>query len=155
MTKTNLKPGAHFLPWGRLPGCIPLLLVLAALPPRLALGAQAGPMTAAEAGRYTPLQAASTPKIVAAAEAFGANYNAENLLKEPTPGGGRRAEYASRGAGVRTFIDFDFGQPVRLAAFRHVQRRTGTPAVPGKFALMAGMPYAYKQHFGNSGLARQ
>ena len=142
MTKTNLKPGAHFLPWGRLPGCIPLLLVLAALPPRLALGAQAGPMTAAEAGRYTPLQAASTPKIVAAAEAFGANYNAENLLKEPTPGGGRRAEYASRGAGVRTFIDFDFGQPVRLAAFRHVQRRTADTVAEANLVFSATADFA-------------
>lgn len=64
------------------------------------------------------------PTILAAAPAFpGGGYNAENILKPPTPSG-HRAEYASHGKGAQTFIDFDMGRPERVAAFRHIQRRT-------------------------------
>jgi len=72
---------------------------------------------------YARLAPLPPPKIAAVAEAFSESYSAENILKPSTPGG-RRSDYASRGLGAKTFIDFDFGQPVRLAAFRHVQRRT-------------------------------
>ncbi|HPA16745.1 MAG TPA: hypothetical protein PLU30_03280 [Verrucomicrobiae bacterium] len=74
----------------------------------------AAPGAGIEFHRLAPLPA---PKIIAAAEAFSESYAAENILKPPTPGG-RRFEYASRGMGARTFIDF--GKPVRIAAFRHV-----------------------------------
>ena len=64
-----------------------------------------------------------TPKIVAAAQAFpGGSWEAENILKVTGPGATRA--YASRHLGTKTFIDFDFGSPQPLAAFRHVQRRT-------------------------------
>ena len=72
---------------------------------------------AADFTRLTPLPA---PKVVASAEPFSEHYLAENMLKPPTITG-HRAEYASRNLGVRTFIDFDFGRPVRLAAFQHIQ----------------------------------
>ena len=72
---------------------------------------------------FQRLVSAPTPKIIAAAEAFpGGGYEPGNLLKAAVSGG-YRAEYASRGKGVRTFVDLDFGEAVRLAAFRHIQRR--------------------------------
>jgi len=63
-------------------------------------------------------------KIIKAAPAFpGGGYNVENIL-ESVGRGGRVAAYASDHQGVHTFIDFDLGRPRRVAAFRHVQRRT-------------------------------
>lgn len=71
---------------------------------------------------FQRLTCAPTPKIIDAAEAFpGGGYEASNLLKPALPSGHRLA-YASKGKGVQTFVDFDFGQSVRLAAFRHIQR---------------------------------
>ncbi|MBI5693361.1 MAG: hypothetical protein HZC55_25060 [Verrucomicrobia bacterium] len=87
----------------------------------LALVGAAG--RAAGNGSFTRLVPAETPKIVAAAEAFSASYPAASLFV-PQTAGERRAEYASRGLGVRTFVDFDFGRAVTLGGFRHVQRRT-------------------------------
>ena len=95
-------------------------LCLCLIPVAIALGvcptaAQAAPFT-----RLVPLEA----KILAAAPAFaGGAFNVENILKPAGPRG-HRAEYATRGQGVRTFIDFDFGRAVPVAAFRHIQRRT-------------------------------
>jgi hypothetical protein len=77
----------------------------------------------AEGGRFTRLAATATPKILAAAEAFSGSYAAENVLKAPTSQG-PNAEYASRGLATKTFIDFDFGRKISVAAFRHVQRTT-------------------------------
>lgn len=95
-----------------------LSLLLAA-----ALGFAIPSLTAAESARYTPLRPAPVPRIVAAAEAFSDQYPAENLLKAPGAPA-QHGDYASRGLAEKTFVDFDFGAPVRLAAFRHVQRRT-------------------------------
>ncbi len=77
---------------------------------------------------FTRLTQLPAPKVVASAEPFSDHYLAENMLKPPTPSV-YRSEYASRNLGVKTFVDFDFGRPVRLAAFQHIQRRT-----PGEIA---------------------
>ena len=77
----------------------------------------------AEPFSFQRLERVPAPKIIASAEAFhGGGWEAANLLKPATPSG-YLAEYASRGKGVQTFVDFDFGQSVRLAAFQHIQRR--------------------------------
>ncbi len=78
---------------------------------------------AADGARFTRLTLLPAPRIVAAAQAFSESYCAGNILK-PSTNGRHHGDYASRGLGTQTFIDFDFGQPVRLAGFRHVQRRT-------------------------------
>jgi alpha-mannosidase len=72
--------------------------------------------------RLAPLPA---PKIVASAEPYPADrYAVASLIdaKEDT-------EFASNGRGTNTFVEFDFGSPVKVAAFRHVDRND--PATVG------------------------
>ena len=77
----------------------------------------------AGAAAFQRLERLPAPKIIAAAAAFpGGGWEADNLVKPSAPGG-YRPEYASHAKGARTFVDFDFGQPVPLAAFRHIQRK--------------------------------
>ena len=65
--------------------------------------------------RLTPLPA---PKIVAMAEEFpGGNFAATRLLD-----GNPKTEFASHGKGTNTFVEFDFGAPVRIGGFRHQDR---------------------------------
>ena len=97
-----------------IPFCVCMTAAMVALQVRSA-GADPASFT-----RLVPAKAT----VVAAATAFpGGGYNAENILKPPAPNG-HRAEYASHGKGAKTFIDFDLGRPERVAAFRHIQRRT-------------------------------
>ena len=65
--------------------------------------------------RLTPLK---SPRVVAAAECYpGGAYSAAYLLD-----GVENSEYASNGKGTNTFVEFDFGAPVIIGAFRHVDR---------------------------------
>jgi len=80
-------------------------------------------LVTAQASTFTRLAPLPPPKVIASAEAFNGSYSAENILAPFIPHR-HHAEYASRGLGTRTFIDFDFGRAVPVAAFRHVQRRT-------------------------------
>lgn len=89
---------------------------------------------AAEDKVFTKLAPAPVPKIIASAEAFNGSYLAENVLK-PAGTSAAMPEYASRGAGEKTFIDFDFGQSLRLAGFRHIQRRTIDTIAEAKLVL--------------------
>ncbi len=93
----------------------------------------------AGAATFQRLELLPAPKIIAAAEAFpGGGWEADNLLKPATPSG-YVAEYASRDKGVQTFVDFDFGGAVRLAAFRHIQRR-GTDSIAEAVLLFSDAP---------------
>ncbi len=72
--------------------------------------------------KFTPLLPLEKPKIVASAEAYpGGGYNAENIL-DGSASGKYRSEYASAGKGTGTFLDFDFGESKRIAAFEHIDR---------------------------------
>jgi len=106
----------------------PLMLFLAVLATSLpALGAE--PATAG----FTPLAKLSSPKLLAAAEAYpGGGYNADNIL-DGIADGSFQSEYASAGIGTETFLDFDFGQPKPIAGFRHVDRHD--PATVGTAVL--------------------
>ena len=86
----------------------------------LAAGVSAG---AAEA--FTRLQVLPAPRIVAAAEAVAVTGNnpVENLID-----GDAKTEYASAGKGLQTWVEFDFGSPQAIAAFRHQDRKNGTIA---------------------------
>ena len=93
----------------------------------MAAGAWFAPMAeqavAADGARFTRLTLLPAPKIIASAKAFNESYVAGNVLL-PSMSGRHHADYASLGLGEKTFIDFDFGQPVRVAGFRHIQRQT-------------------------------
>lgn len=97
----------------------PFSLVLAAL---AVLAASARPVFGAGQPRLVPLPA---PRITGTADpvVFGGANPAENLVD-----GNLRTEYASAGKGLKTFVDFDFGAPTRIAGFEHVDRENGTIA---------------------------
>ncbi len=80
-------------------------------------------MLTARAGQtYQRLIETPIPSIIGASEMFpGGFYEAKNII-EPITLKGFRREYASNGKGTETLIDFDFGKPLPVAAFRHIQR---------------------------------
>ena len=87
--------------------------------------------------RLTPLPA---PKVIAAAKAFpGGAYSAAFLLD-----GEENSEYASDGKGTNTFVEFDFGAPVIIGAFRHVDRHDLANVATSQltFSDAAGHPLA-------------
>ena len=69
------------------------------------------------AASFAPLIALPAPRIVSSSPAWSIEYDATNLLD-----GNSMTEYASKAEGVHTEVEFDFGKPVRIAAFRHVDR---------------------------------
>lgn len=71
------------------------------------------------ANQFTPLVVADGPRVIGSAQAYSpTNFQAENLLDDNT-----LTEYASLGKGTETFVDFDFGQPISLSAFHHIDRQ--------------------------------
>jgi hypothetical protein len=66
---------------------------------------------------FTPLVPLEPPQIIGGAPAFSSSYEPRLVFD-----GNLRAAYASASKGAATFLDFDFGQPVRLAAFKHIDR---------------------------------
>ena len=66
---------------------------------------------------FTPLVPLEPPRIVGSAPAFSSSYEPRLVFD-----GNLRTAYASASKGAATFLDFDFGQPVRLAAFKHIDR---------------------------------
>jgi len=65
--------------------------------------------------KLVPLPA---PKIVASAEVYPhPNFAVARLVD-----GKAETEFSSNAKGTETFVEFDFGVPVRIAAFRHVDR---------------------------------
>ncbi len=67
---------------------------------------------------FVPLIPLSTPRIVQSSVAYpGGHYEVGNLVD-----GDPRTEYSSKSDGTNTFIEFDFGQPTRIAALRHQDR---------------------------------
>lgn len=80
---------------------------------------------------FTPLVPLPAPKILSAAAAHPGAYGVERIID-----GQLATEYSSNGAGTETFIVFDFGQPVRLGGFQHVDRRD--PATVAESRLVFG-----------------
>lgn len=67
---------------------------------------------------YVRLEPLPAPRIVAAAEEYpGGNHKAVHLLD-----GDVRTEYSSNAKGTDTFVEFDFGRPVRIGGFRYQDR---------------------------------
>ena len=97
---------------------IRLLSVLLAT---LVVGCWLPPSACAQGGSpsgFTRLEQLSPPQILTNAEPYpGGQYAATNLVD-----GVRTTEYASNGKGTNTFLDFDFGHPVEIVAFQHIDR---------------------------------
>ena len=110
----------------------------------LAAGAWLAPMSvAADGARFTRLTLLPAPKIVATAEEFpGTSFVASHLID-----GNPKTEFASAGKGTNTFVEFDFGSPVRIGGFRHQDRND--PAIVAASVLVfsdaAGKPLGKAQ----------
>lgn len=86
--------------------CAPIILL-----PVLLLG------RSASAVQFTALTPVMTVTIVSNSPAFSKAFAVAHLLD-----GNPKTEYASRNRGTNTMVEFDFGQPTRILAFRHVDR---------------------------------
>ncbi len=74
----------------------------------------------AASASFTLLEPVPEPKIVKHSVAYpGGRYGAENLLD-----GRSDTEYSSDSGGTNTYVEFDFGAEVNLAAVRHVDRNS-------------------------------
>ncbi|MCX6928922.1 MAG: discoidin domain-containing protein [Verrucomicrobia bacterium] len=81
---------------------------------------------------FTRLEQIPKPKIVASAEAYpGGRYNARNIID-----GKPQTEYSSNAKGTSTFIEFDFGAPVSVAAFRHADRNDPATIAASELTFM-------------------
>ena len=79
------------------------------------LSAAAAPVAGTE---FTPILPLDPPTIVGNSEAVpGGAWDVTHLVD-----GQLQTEYASVGKGVETHVDFDFGRPVALAGFKHIDR---------------------------------
>ncbi len=67
---------------------------------------------------FTRLEPLPAPKIAASAEAYPGGRHDVGNITDAAP----RTEYSSNSKGTNTFIEFDFGAPVSVAAFRHLDR---------------------------------
>jgi hypothetical protein len=81
---------------------------------------------------FTRLEPVPAPKIVASAEAYpGGAHNVSNISD-----GNVQTEYSSNAKGTNTFIEFDFGAPVNVAAFRHVDRNDPATIASSELAFL-------------------
>jgi hypothetical protein len=69
------------------------------------------------AAEFTSLIPVTTERIVSSSPAFRKAFAAANLVD-----GNLKTEYASWNQGTNTVVEFDFGRPTRIVAFRHVDR---------------------------------
>ena len=67
---------------------------------------------------FTRLRPLPAPRIVASAK----DYPGEGFRVAHLCDGLERTEYSSDGLGTNTFVEFDFGTPVALAGFKHLDR---------------------------------
>ena len=83
---------------------------------------------------FTRLSALPAPKIITSAKAYpGGQFNAGSIID-----GKPRTEYASDSQGTNTFIEFDFGAPTSVAAFRHVDRNDPATIAASELTFLDG-----------------
>src|SRR5437588_10285937 len=98
------------------------------------------------AGAFTRLEQLPSPRISASTEAYpGGKQDAGNLIDRDLA-----TEYSSNGKGINTIVEFDFGEPKRIAAFRHVDRNDPATVASsellffdGKTNLLATVPVTH------------
>jgi hypothetical protein len=76
-----------------------------------------GGVAGATAAEFTRLQPLAAPAVVRASEAHPNGHTPLHLTD-----GDLRTQYISASKGTQTFVEFDFGRVVPLAAFRHHER---------------------------------
>ena len=75
--------------------------------------------SAARGAAWTPVLPLDSPAIIGSSEAFSSGaWKPANLVD-----GDLHTEYASASKGVGTHVDFDFGKPVLVAGFKHIDRK--------------------------------
>jgi alpha-mannosidase len=95
---------------------------------------------AADESPFSRLSPAAAPKIAAVAEEYpGGSFKVAHLLD-----GAAHTEFASNGKGTETFVEFDFGAPLAIGGFRHVDRNdpANVAASELRFFDAAGKPVA-------------
>ena len=99
-------------------GCMPAMFLFGVLglPPAAAADPAGAGGSPGAPRRFTPLVPLPAPKVLASSEPYP-GMPAGNLLD-----GKENTEYSSKGKGLETFLDLDFGRPTRIAAYRHVDR---------------------------------
>ncbi len=88
------------------------------------------------AASFTPLMPLPAPRIVSSSPQYpnaSDKYNVTNLLD-----GNLKTEYASKNLGTGTEVVFDFGHPVQIAAFRHVDRDGPATVAASKLEIFDG-----------------
>jgi hypothetical protein len=96
--------------------CLPAVLLISLVLSFWIPGSCQGQNTAVSG--FTRLEQLAPPKITASAEAYpGGKYEPTNLVD-----GALMTEYSSNGKGTNTFLEFDFGRPVKIVAFQHIDR---------------------------------
>jgi hypothetical protein len=81
---------------------------------------------------YVRLEPLPAPQIVAAAEEYpGGNHKAAHLID-----GDVRTEYSSNAKGTDTFVEFDFGKPVRIGGFRYQDRNDPATIAESELAFV-------------------
>lgn len=79
---------------------------------------------------FTLLEPLPAPRIVAAAVAHPGAYQVQRIVD-----GLVATEYSSHGKGTETFIVFDFGKPVRIGGFQHIDRRDPATVAESRLVL--------------------
>jgi len=83
---------------------------------------------------FTRLEPLPAPKIVASAEAYPGGRHDVGNITDAAP----RTEYSSNSKGTNTFIEFDFGAPVNVAAFRHLDRNDPATITASELTFLDG-----------------
>ena len=102
------------------------------LPGVLFLAFATSSLTLAPAAGFTRLTPLPAARIVASAEEYpGDSYKAGRLVD-----GNAKTEFASNGKGTNTFVEFDFGAPVRLGGLCHQDRNDPATVAASELALI-------------------
>lgn len=83
---------------------------------------------------FTQLKQLPAPKIVASATAYpGGHHDVGNITDGKVP-----TEYSSDAKGTNTVLEFDFGAPTVVAAFRHVDRNDPATIATSELTFLDG-----------------
>jgi hypothetical protein len=86
------------------------------------------------AATFTPLTPVSMPRIISNSPAYpGGGLEITNLID-----GDPKTEYASDSKGTNTSVEFDFGAPVRIGAFRHLDRNDRATIASSELIFLDG-----------------